>query len=203
MTSTRCRAVRATAFFLSATACSDNSIVVFHSNAEPAASITSHEDGENVGEGTVVTFRGHGSDPDVDSPTELKATWYRTRLAYEYENGDGDEKVGGLHRCASRRRRGHHVLVRAVQRRRRRRAHDHRTRMTPPTPDRVSLALVQIDAPIAAISQPLESGVYYSDWPILFEGTVSSGRVRAGGPRGVLDQPARRRARRGGLGAEQ
>jgi len=126
-------------------------------NASPEADIVSHSDGEEVLEGTSVAFWGVASDPD-HQPEELTATWYL----------DGTEvcpatpaNPDGMTACEAVIGPNDDALVLEVK--------DPKGAAGSAT---VALVVVPSETPVASITAPEATGIYYSDQLIVFEGEV-------------------------------
>jgi hypothetical protein len=127
-------------------------------NAKPEATITSHEDGDVVSEGDVVTFWGVVSDPDHQT-SSLLATWY---LGGEKVCTAAPPTTDGMTSCEAQ------VGL-----------DDTSVSLEVIDPKGaagaavVTLVIEPTDAPSASIVSPLAAGVYYADQLITFEGLVS------------------------------
>ena len=127
-------------------------------NAHPAATVTSHADGDALLEGTAVTFHGIVSDPDHQA-VELLAAW---RLGGDEICSSTVPSTDGMTSCEA--------LIDAGD-----------TSLTLEVVDPLGAAgaavltmvVTPTDAPEASIISPESSGTYYSDQLIVFEGLVS------------------------------
>ena len=147
-------------FFLLAslllTACPDQSIQAI--NANPEATITSPEDGEEVFEGFLTMVRGTVSDPDHQTE-DLLAAWYLgtdevcPATAPDWDGATTCELAIGTDETTQR--------LEVID------------PIGAAGSDSIQVNVVATDAPEAAITSPEASGVYYSDQLIVFEGTVT------------------------------
>jgi hypothetical protein len=147
-------------FFLLAplllTACPDQSIQAI--NANPEATITSPEEGEEVFEGFLTMVRGTVSDPDHQTE-DLLATWYLgtdevcPATAPAWDGETTCEVAIGVDETTLR--------LEVID------------PIGAAGSDSIQVNVVATDAPEATITSPEPSGVYYSDQLIVFEGTVS------------------------------
>ena len=135
---------------------SDKGVTAF--NAKPDVSITSHNDGDVVLEGELISFRGSASDAN-HSPIELTATWYvGSEVLCEAITPESDDAV----QCDG-------ILLPSD------------TEITLEVTDAgnatssasVNLTVTPTDAPESIITAPESNGIYYSDQLITFEGILS------------------------------
>ncbi|MBM74903.1 MAG: hypothetical protein CMK59_05845, partial [Proteobacteria bacterium] len=144
-------------FLLLLIACdNDKGVTVF--NTPPDAEIISHSDGSEVFEGYAVEFRAALSDVNHDTE-QLTARW----------------KVNGEEVCPflPPEENGESVCVTAIN------AGDEDISVEVRDPenasgsDTISLSITPTEPPAAEIVSPEETGVYYSDYLITFEGKIS------------------------------
>ncbi len=143
-------------FCLSLTGCPDQSMQAV--NASPEASITSHQDGDEVQEGATVSFFGVASDADHQA-TSLLATWY---LGGEKACDSDIPNADGITACEAVIPAGADEVILEV--------------IDPKGAAgsiAVGLSLIPSADPEASILEPLAGGVYYADRLIVFEGRVS------------------------------
>jgi len=142
--------------------CPDQGVQAF--NANPEASITSHDEGDEVREGDDVTFFGVVSDPDHQTGS-LLASWYigsEKICASDVPNADGITSCEATIPAG-----GDEVILEVID------------------PGgaagsaSVSLTLIPSEDPAATIVQPLAGGAYYADQIIVFEGRVSDAEDEA------------------------
>ena len=141
--------------------CRDNALTAF--NAEPTATIRSHEDGDGVDSDIPILLSGRVSDPD-DHPDELLASW----------SLNGDEACAptapdeeGVTTCEAIFTEDATVTLEVVDSR------------GASASDLVDLVLVPTGAPTADIVSPVPSGVYYSDLLVTLDGTVNDAEDRS------------------------
>jgi hypothetical protein len=141
--------------------CNDAGLTKF--NAEPTAEITSHgpdaaHNPPSIYEGALVTFAGEVSDPD-DTFEDLSVVWY---LGDEIlcEATPADAQGGST--CEGRTDLDSDSVRLVVS--------DPENKTATAT---VQLDIVPTEAPDALISAPLETGRYYADLRITFEGLVT------------------------------
>ena len=135
---------------------SDKAVTVF--NSPPDADIISHDNGSEVFEGYPVEFRAALSDVNHDTD-QLTARW----------------KVNGEEVCPflPPDQAGESVCVATIN------TGDEEVMVEVRDPDNASggeainLSIVPTEAPTAEILKPLENGVFYSDYPITFEGMIA------------------------------
>ena len=127
-------------------------------NSQPEVTITSHEDGDVVLAGEVVSFSATVSDLNDDF-SDLEAQWTASgRVICAFIPPDTD----GVSRCETTVQEGENVIQVEV------RDPDNESGT-----DSVDISVVVSEAPVAQIVQPTTNGVYYSDQLITFEGVVS------------------------------
>jgi len=138
------------------TGCPDQNVSAV--NANPEATVTSHEDGDTVREGDTVTFWGIVSDPDHQT-TSLLASWYlggEKVCAADAPNSDGMTSCDAVVDIDDT-----SLSLEVVD----------------PTGAAgaaiVTLNITPTDAPVVSIVSPEASGVYYADQLITFEGLVA------------------------------
>jgi hypothetical protein len=146
--------------------CNDSAVKAF--NASPLANITTHSAGDDVLEGYAITFRGSVSDSD-HGPTLLETTWY---LGGEEICPPTPPDSSGLTECVAVLALGDDVVSMEVY-------DENNARGS----DSVSLNVIATESPVAVVSSPVDSGVYYSDQSIVFQGSVSDGET----PNGSLE----------------
>ena len=141
--------------------CNDAGLTKF--NAEPTAEITSHgpdaaHNPPSIYEGALVTFAGEVSDPD-DTFEDLSVVWYLgDEILCEATPADA---LGGS-TCEGRTDLDSDSVRLVVS--------DPENKTATAT---VQLDIVPTEAPDALISAPLETGRYYADLRITFEGLVT------------------------------
>jgi cysteine-rich repeat protein len=136
--------------------CQDQGVTAF--NAKPFATITSHQDGDEIDEGYLVLFRGSVSDPDHGT-SDLTTTWY---LGSELVCASAYPDSDGVTTCEALIESDDDEITLEV--------HDPLDAADSYT---IGLNVVPTDAPESGIVSPEVSGVYYSDQKITFAGLVS------------------------------
>lgn len=134
---------------------SEKGVTIFNPN--PEAQITSHQDGDQVQEGTEVLFVGNVSDPN-HGPEELRASW-----VYGGEELCSNQvpDVDGTTTCTIVMAESTDIVL-EVQDPDNARGSDMRT-----------LTIVPSAPPVAEIVRPEPTGVFYSDQKVTLEGVVS------------------------------
>ena len=134
---------------------SDKAVTVF--NSPPEADIISHEDGSEVFEGYPVEFRAALSDVNHDID-QLTARW----------------KVNGEEVCPflPPDQAGESVCVATIHSGEEEIMVEVRDPENASGGESVTLSIIATEPPTAIIQKPLEQGIYYSDFPITFEGTI-------------------------------
>jgi hypothetical protein len=133
-------------------------------NAAPDASITSHQSGEVVLEGSTVTLHGLVSDADHDA-ADLQVTWLAGGVTACEAASPG---VDGSTSCETTLDLGEETVTLEV-----------RDPMEASGAAIVELVIEATEAPQATILAPEEGGTYYSDQKITLEGTVGDAEDEA------------------------
>ncbi len=133
-------------------------------NAAPEASITSHQAGDEVMEGSDVTLRGLVSDADHDA-TSLVATWFAGGSTACAAAAPG---VDGTTSCETTLELGQETISLEV-----------RDPLDASGAAIVELVIQANEAPTAAIVTPEPGGTYYSDQKITLEGIVGDAEDEA------------------------
>ncbi|HCH63723.1 MAG TPA: hypothetical protein DFR83_13030, partial [Deltaproteobacteria bacterium] len=141
-----------------AVACSDAGVTKF--NTPPTAELTSHASGDTVREGYEENLRGVVGDPN-HAVDQLSVTWL---VGGSVVCADSTPDAEGVVECAHTFVPGADEVVLEV-----------RDPEGGSGDDRVSVDIQPTDAPVAVLTAPTASGVYYSDQLTTLEGTVSDG----------------------------
>jgi hypothetical protein len=136
----------------------DSDVKIGTFNTPPAAAITSHADGDEVFAGAEVLLTGNVSDADGASES-LTVTWIIGGL-HTCTDAVADET--GLTSCAAVIEEGKGDVSLQVQ--------DPGNEVGQAN---ITLVVIPNEAPVALILSPTDSGTFYSDQPITFEGSAS------------------------------